>query len=240
MEISKGYLQSVTMWGLLVALLSWGAGKLGWNIPLETIDAGLTDLLQLIGLLVAGYGRKRAKSKLVMGKPPVMPMLLVVVVSMLAFSGCAHSPAESGRITAQAVSETYLDVRTDYLRQYEAAEPDVQEYMRSEIAPLINSAQRYVVLYSDAVVLLSQWESWRADASEAEDAGEAPPELNEYLDAARLSLIVDDAQAILQRHIFDYSDEHGVGRTLETIKTLLKHGAVDLLAQAAGLIAQLM
>jgi len=106
-------LQSMTVWGILVTLLTTLKQQIGWDLSDGQVEQYATIGLQLAGIAVAYFGRKRIGDLRLLPESKA-PLVAATAVLAAVFAGCANPPSNtsssgSAESTTTGASTAYMD-----------------------------------------------------------------------------------------------------------------------------------
>lgn len=105
--------------------------------------------------------------------PALFLLVVPTIVVTLLVTGCnvqqakdswgSMTPLQKATVPVEAMQQSVIIAQNVYMKAYDAAEPATRTKLRAQVAPVIDSARKSVVLLSDAVII------WH-------DTGSMPPE----------------------------------------------------------------
>jgi len=178
--MSKNFLASKTVLGVLIALLGHLWSRFGWTISdVETTQIA-TWAVSSVGYALALYGRCKTKGELLTlgrAKTGLLSVMLLIFVSVGPI-GCAISTmtaVEQGRTYTDVLMTACDDIQDAYETKWASATTDEKTEL-ADVGKKINAARAAIILATDAVVTWSE-----ADEGDTEAAQEAYETL--YTDA---------------------------------------------------------
>ena len=171
MDEVKGLLQSKTVWGCVVTILSIVLMQFGIEVDEGSKVELVNQFVALGGVLAsvfAIYGRvkadKKVKVKKVDQKQKASLMIAFMLLMPLMVSACALktlSPDRQALGVGEELQLQYLSLHNEYLQIYnnKTTSADLKQRMRKKVAPVLNSAKDAIVLYRDAALIYASFKT---------------------------------------------------------------------------------
>ncbi|MFW5490415.1 MAG: hypothetical protein ACNI3A_18660 [Desulfovibrio sp.] len=177
----KFFLKSKTVLGIIIALVGAIVGHFGLPVDDAEIATFSSALLELVGFVLAVFGRVTAKQSLtVKGKCAGKALLLVLLVPVfLVGAGCAEMQKlpvdEQMSVIASHGTKTYESLHSKYLQLEQTLPPDGVAYLQTKVAPALDAAKHSQIAFESAVL------AWRRTQVEPGNIADLRADVDRYL-----------------------------------------------------------
>lgn len=156
MNDEKHFLQSRTIWGVIVTAIALVASLAGKEIDGET-QHQMLELGVAFGGLVGGgltiYGRMKADKPIKKGKGKASALIVLFMVPAM-LQGCAImdlSPQDQALAVGKEMKVHYMSLHREYLSLHESLGPEQVAFMEEHVAPGMDKAKKAIIAYRSAV-----------------------------------------------------------------------------------------
>ena len=161
MEETKSFLQSKTLWGTFVTVLSTVLALSGHALD-ANVQSSLIDLCVSIGAVIGTcltiYGRITAKASLKGSSKSANSLLLLFAIPAL-LQGCALmnlQPHEQALAVGEELKSAYVALYDEYNALHKTLPPHQVLFMDEYVAPKMDMAKRALIAFRSAAAVYNR------------------------------------------------------------------------------------
>ncbi|TIH12758.1 hypothetical protein D0S45_17460 [Marinifilum sp. JC120] len=164
MSDGKHFLQSRTIWGVIVTAIALVASLAGKEIDGETqrqlLELGVAAG-GLVGMGLGIYGRFKAEKPIKKVKSNSSTLLVLLAMPVL-LQGCALmnlSPQDQALSVGKEMKIHYMALHREYESLHETLAPEQVSFMEEEVAPVMDKAKAAIIAYRSAASTFARYKT---------------------------------------------------------------------------------